>query len=315
MRRLALAGLVALVATVLVIQPGEPPQASAAQPADLPADLALVPADAAGFVHIRLADLWKNEIMDGFRKTWEKAGPKALAAFDKQFVPAPSTLSRGTAFILFDDKKKEHGVGILAFSAEFEPMAVVKAYLPNHTTEKVGNKTVYRSPDTDFEIYFPDNKHIVIGSEGSLNVYLTRPVAKTGPLAPALKLAASGAKVMVVSADVSALPISKNLLSEIPAEVRPILQAKQLTFALDLGAEARLDVRAEYADAAAAQNAEKAVKVLAEIGRKELARMKKELEDQLYDPKLKAPRPAADLPGALGTVFARGVPPLVWMKF
>jgi hypothetical protein len=307
MRRLALVSLAALVAAVLVIRPGAPPQAVAAQPAgDLPTDLALVPADAVGFVHIRLADLWKNEVMEGFRKTWEKAGPKALAALDKQFVPAPSTISRGTAFVLLDDKKKPQAVGILAFSADFDPQAVVKAYLRNNTTEKVGNKTVYRSPDTDFEFYFPDNKHIVVGVNGSLNYYLSRPVAKDGPLASSIKLAAGGAKVMVASTDISALPIPESALSDVPAEVRPILKAKQLTLAVDLGADARLDVRAAYADVAAAQDAEKAVKVLAELGRKELAKMKKDLETKLYDPNIKVPRPSSDLPDALMQVFALG---------
>ena len=158
-----LAVVAALTAAVLMVRPGAPPQAAAAQPADLPADLALVPADAAGFVHVRAADLWKNEVMDGFRKTWEKAGPKALDTLDKQFVPAPSTISRGTAFVMLDDKKKPQAVGILAFSAAFDPMTVVTLYLPKHTTEKVGLKTVYRSPEAEFEFYFPDNKHIVIG--------------------------------------------------------------------------------------------------------------------------------------------------------
>ena len=82
--------------------------------------------------------------------------------------------------------------------------------------------------------------------------------------------------------------------------------AKQLTIAVDLGADARFDVRATYADAAAAKEAEKAVKVLAELGRKELAKMKKEIEDKLYDPNIKTPRPPADLPEALSAVFALG---------
>ena len=202
-----LAVIAALTAAVLTFGPDTPPQATAAQPTDLPADLALVPADAAGFVHVRLADVWKNEVMDGFRKTWEKAGPKALAALDTQFVPAPSTITRGTAFVLLDNKKKPAAVGILAFSAAFDPMTVVKTYLPNHTTEKVAGKTVYRSPDAEFEFYFPDDKHIVIGVDGSLNAYLSKPVAKTGPLAAAIKLAGSGTKVMVASADISGLPI------------------------------------------------------------------------------------------------------------
>ncbi len=179
----------ALAIAVTLVRPDVAPHtsiAAAAQPADLPTDLALVPADAVGFVHVKLADLWKNEVMEGFRKTWEKAGPKALAALDAQFVPAPSTISRGTAFVMLDDKKKPLPVGVLTFSAAFDPMAVVKTYMTNHTTEKVGTKTVYRSPDSELELYFPDNKHIVIGYDHSLNHYLAKAPAKDGPLASAI---------------------------------------------------------------------------------------------------------------------------------
>ncbi|MBN9119140.1 MAG: DUF1559 domain-containing protein [Planctomycetes bacterium] len=310
MRRFAAcAAVAALVATVLLFRPdpfGPAPAARAAQPAEPSADLALVPADAVGFIHVRLADLWSNEVMSGFRKTWEKAGPKALAELDRQFVPAPSTISRATAFVLLDDKKQPQVVSVLTFSAAFDPAAVVKSYLPNHTTEKVGNKTVYRSPDNSLDLHFPDNKHIVLGVNGSLDHYLSKPVAKDGPLAASLKLAGSGTKVMVASADISALPIPPDALKDVPPDARDILKAKQLTVAVDLGADARLDVRAAYADAEAAQNAEKAVKALAEIGRKELAKSKKELEDKLYDPKLKTPRSATELPDAIGTVFALG---------
>ncbi|HEY1192347.1 MAG TPA: DUF1559 domain-containing protein [Gemmata sp.] len=300
----------ALAAAVALLHPEVAPQAatvSAAQPApELPADLALVPADATGFVHIRLADLWKNEVMDGFRKTWEKAGPKALAELDRQFVPAPSTISRGTAFVMLDDKKRPHAVGVLAFSAPFDPVKVAKVYMPNHTTEKVNGKTVYRSPDSPVEFYFPDNTTIVIGYEGALDYYLSKAPAKDGPLAPAIKLAASPTKVMVASADITALPLPPEAFKDVPPEALPILKAKQLTLAVDLGNDARFDVRAAYADATAAQDAEKAVKALAELGRKELAKLKKELEDKFYDPKNKTPRGPEDLPEAIGTVFALG---------
>ncbi|MDY3562343.1 DUF1559 domain-containing protein [Gemmata sp. JC673] len=300
----------ALAATVALLHPEVRPQAGAAraaQPAvELPADLAMVPADATGFVHVRLADLWKNEVMEGFRKTWEKAGPKALAELDRQFVPAPSTISRGTAFVLIDDKKRPHAVGVLAFSAAFDPAKVLKTYLPNHTTEKVNGKTVYRSPDMPIDLYFPDDKHIVIGSEGSLDAYLAKAPAKDGPMAHAIKLAASPAKVVVASADLSALPIPPDSFKDVPPEALPILKAKQLTLAVDLGKDARFDVRAGYADDAAARDAEKAVKALADLGRKELAKTKKELEEKFYDPKIKTPRGPEELPEALAAVFALG---------
>jgi prepilin-type processing-associated H-X9-DG protein len=302
LRTAAVATVAALTAAVLTVRE---PRTAAAQPADLPADLALVPADALGFVHVRYADLWKNEAMADFRKTWEKAGPAALAGLDKQFVPAPSTVSRATAFVVMG----EHGpkpIGVLAFSAAFDPAAVVKAYLPEHTTAKVGDKTVYQSPAAAVDLYFPDDRHIVVGGRGAVVGYLAKAPAKTGPLAPALKLAAGGAKVMVAAADVSGLPIPPKAFGDAPPAVRPLLKATRITLAVDLGADARLDLRAGYADAAAAGDAEKSLQALAEMGRAELAKAKKELEAKLAAPTAKTPRPAEDLVEALGTVFALG---------
>lgn len=306
LRITAFATITALAATVLLLSSDASQVASAAQPAEMSADLALVPADAVGFIHVRFADLWKNEVMDGFRKTWEKAGPKALETLDKQFIPAPSTISRASMFVLLDDKKQPQMVGVLAFSKSFDTTTVAKMYLPKMLTEKVNGKTVYRSPDVDVEFYFPDDKHIVIGHGKSLDHYLAKAPAKDGPLASAIKLAATGKKVLVASADISSLPIPDNALEEVPADTRAILKAKQLTIAVDLGADARFDVRSIYPDVAAAQDAEKAVKAMADLGRQKLAKMKEELEAKIHDPNIKTPRPVQELPEAIGNVFALG---------
>src|SRR4051812_15163799 len=90
-----------LLATLLLLRPGAEPAAVAQPPANA-TDLSLVPADAVGFVHLRLAALWRNEMFPELRKTVEKAGPRALAALDVQFVPAPSTFDRATGFVLLD---------------------------------------------------------------------------------------------------------------------------------------------------------------------------------------------------------------------
>ena len=75
------------------------PSVAAAQD-KLPPDLALVPADALGFVHVRVADVWKSEPLKEWRTMILKAGDEALAAFDKRFVPAPSSIERITAMLL-----------------------------------------------------------------------------------------------------------------------------------------------------------------------------------------------------------------------
>src|SRR5688572_10258008 len=309
MRRFAAcAVLTALVATVVLFHPapfGTTPQAAAAQPPAITADTALGPADAVGCVHLRAADDWKSDLMSGLRKTYEKAGPKATAALDAQFVPAPSTLARATAFLLIDEKKKPQPVGVLAFSAPFDPAAVVKAYLPANTTEKVGNKVVYRSPESDLEFHFPDNKHIVVGFDGSLDTYLARPVAKTGPMADAIKLAASG-KSFVGCVNVAALPLPKDVFTGAPPDVLPLLKAERVTVSVDLGADIKASLAATYGNATAAQDAEKGLKALADYGRKELAKVKADIEGRLYDPKEKAPRKLGDLPEAVFFVFALG---------
>ncbi|QJW93581.1 DUF1559 family PulG-like putative transporter [Frigoriglobus tundricola] len=59
-------------------------------------EMDFVPADAAGFIHVRVRGLWHTEAFADFRKLVEKAGPQAKAVIDDSFVPAPSTLDRVT---------------------------------------------------------------------------------------------------------------------------------------------------------------------------------------------------------------------------
>jgi hypothetical protein len=301
------AGLLAFPTTE-PLQAAEPAAALAATEAQpgLPADLALVPADCVGFVHVRLAEVWKDEMFAGLRKTWLAAGPKALAALDQQFVPAPSTIDRFTGFVLFDPQGMEPlPFAILAFSAPFVPEQVVKANMPEAKSRKVGGKTVYTTAKyPEIAVSFPDNKHVLIGPDHGMDAYLGKPVARDGPLAGAIKLAAT--KPVLAAANVAALPIPPDALNDVPAEIRPLLKAQQMILSLDLGKEPRLELRAIYADEAAAKEAEKAARALIDLGRAELAKFKKELEDRLYDPKAKGPRPVEDLPDALLTVFAIG---------
>ena len=297
----------ALLASMLVFDPVADVQAIAAPDAVVEpnADLAMVPADAVGFVHIRLADLWKNEMFSGLRKTWERAGAKAIGTLDSQFVPAPSSIDRATAFVLLDDPAKEPQVfGIIAFSKPFAPAKVATAYLPKAERKIVAGKVVYSDANLGIEVTFPDNRHVLIGQAGSLEGYFARPPAKDGPLSGAIKLAAT--RPVVAAANIAALPIPAGALNEVPENVRPILKAELLMIALDLGEHAKLEVRASYKDGAAADDAEKAVRALVDLGRQQIAKQIKEFEGKLYDPKIETPRSAQDLPEALGAVFALG---------
>ena len=54
--------------------------------------LHLVSADAAGFVHVRLADLWGSPALADFRQMLSKASPRAWAVLERKYAPAPSTI-------------------------------------------------------------------------------------------------------------------------------------------------------------------------------------------------------------------------------
>ncbi len=301
-----LAIVAALTASVILFRPGiEPVAAAAAQPA-IDADLALVPTDAVGFVHVRAADLWKNEVFAGFRQTFERAGPKALAALDAQFVPKVSTFERVTGFVLLDEQSKEpRPFAVLRFSADFKPEEVANAYLPEAEKKLVNGKPVYRSARADFDLYFPDKRHIVVGAPDSLELYLKHESPKTGPMSYGLKLAASG-KPVVASVNIAAMPIPPKALEDLPTEVKSLLKAEHVTISLDLAGAAKVELVAGYQNETEARDAEKAIKVLAEYGRKELAKIKADIEKKLFDPMMKTPQPIERLPEAVFSVFALG---------
>lgn len=308
MRYATRAGAVAMTAALaaVLLQAGSRPLAVAAdsQP-EVDADLALVPADAVGFVHIRAADLWKNEIFAGFRQTFESAGPKALAALDSQFVPKVSTFDRATTFLLLGEQHQPLPYIVLQFTAPFNPDDVANAYLPGADKTNHGGKTVYHGGRSDFDLYFPDNRHIVIAAPDTMLRYLKREMPPTGPLSPALKLAASG-KPVVAALNVAALPIPPQALEVLPMAARPLLKADYVALSLDLTKSARVDLVAGYKDEKQAVEAERAVKILAEFARKELATLKTDIEKQLYEPRSKPPRPLDQLPEAVLSVFALG---------
>ena len=181
----------------------------------------------------------------------------------------------------------------------------MNAYLPNSAKTNLGGKTVYTGERAEFELFFPDNRHIVVSPPDAMTRYLKHESPKTGPMTYGLKLASSG-KPVVASINVAALPIPPRDLDVLPTEAKPLLKAEHVTISLDLAAAAKIDLVAGYKNAAEAQDAEKALKALAEYARKELAQLKADLEKKLFDPRVKGPRPIEQLPEMAFNVFALG---------
>lgn len=171
-RELAAAGvLLVAVAAALVSRPAAP---AVAQSGDkLPSDLALVPGDALGFAHVRVADIWKSDPMKDLRKVLERAGPTAFATLDADFTPAPSTVDRVTTVLLpFKDKPEPRMVTILTFTKPFEAARVKKQYLPKGEELKANGKAYTADKMAGVSVHFPDDKTLVFGDADTLPQFL-----------------------------------------------------------------------------------------------------------------------------------------------
>jgi hypothetical protein len=298
-----------LAAGLVLFRPTAPP-AAAAPPLGAPADeLALVPADALGFAHVRLADLWKSDALAEFRKVVEKAGPDAVKALDEGFVPAPSTITRGTVVVTAPgkDEREPRVAVLLAFSAGFDRDTVVKAYVPQGKKKQAGGKDYWEDPDAELAVAFPGDRLIAVGNGPAVAALLAAPANADGPLSPAIKAARENSRHVIGAVNVSKLPIPPQAAAQLPADVQPLLKTRMVMVGITVGKDVRVEARAEYPDDAAAADAEKAVKAAAAMGRDALQKGRKEVEQALHGkPGTPKPRPIRELPEAVAGLFALG---------
>ena len=85
------------------------------------------------------------------------------------------------------------------------------------------------------------------------------------------------------------------------------MKAETISFGMALTTDAKLELRAVYADEQSAKDAERAVKAAADLGRKQLAEPKREMEAMLKGrPGAPKPRPIEELPKSIGGLVGLG---------
>jgi hypothetical protein len=266
-------------AVALVMIPGVPPtQAQPAQPAaKLSSDLALIPGEALGFVHVRVAEIWKSDAMTETRKFFQKAGPKALALLDTDFTPAPSTLERMTLVALpFKEQPEPRLVSIFAFSAPFDSAKVRKQYMPNAKEVKAGTKSYFEEKSIGAAIYFPNDTTIVLGDGETLPQFLSLGNKSDSPLKSAIETAST--KAMTGCLNLKALPIPPDLMNDVPEDFRPLFKAERLLLSAEMNKEVTLSIQLGFPTAEAAKEGEKGVRKAADFGRQALAEPKAQAE-------------------------------------
>jgi len=277
----------------------------------------LIPADAAGFVHARAADLWKTDAMTDYRRVVGKAGDDALKALDDGFVPAPSTLDRATVVVMTKPGRKggpvlnvppgkgafppKGGFGPPAGQGGFGPQQgmggdgpeVDTVFLLNFNTafdpakvreanlpkgiKQIAGEHEMWSETGGTGLAFHGDRTIIVGGEWAVRNLLIQKKTPDGPLAPALKLAAGGNRHVVGAINLKAYRPPADFTRGLPPEANTLWRADALAAGLVVGRGMKVDLRAVYKDDTSAEGAEKELRAGAEAGRKSLGEMKTKL--------------------------------------
>ena len=270
-----------------------------------PAAEPFVAKEATGFVHFKVAELYKHPSLKEYRGIFEKAGTRAFEALDEQFVPKPSTLVTVTAMMLPTPGGKNPFEGFVVaaqFSEAFDAAAVVKAYFPDAKASPKVKKLYLPAEPVGTAVFFPDDKTMVVGSAAILPK-LASASGGGSPLLTSVKADVEAGAVLYGAVNVSALPIPPEVFADVPEEFHPILKAESISFALTMSGKPVAKLQMNYADAAAANQADKSLRKAAEVGRKFLAQPREQAEAQLFGKKPKdGYRKLDDLPDAVMAV-------------
>lgn len=264
-------------------------------------ELDYVPGDTAIFVHVRLAEIWKSEAAKDLRAFLAKAGPKAIEAFDRRFVPTPSSVERITVFMLMrsvdkDQPPQPEPLIVFRTNQAVPTEQLLKSAMPKAVRKKAPRGEWFDDVDTRTGLAFLDANTFFIGESPTVEAFLTARPKPDGPMAAAVAIAAN--KPLTIALNPSLIPPSE--LESVPLPFRPLFAAKLAYVTLELTQGAKLEAVLRYADASArseAQDALKGVMVLAKQGLVEF--LKPQLEAQVFgDPKRVGPSPLEELPEA-----------------
>jgi prepilin-type processing-associated H-X9-DG protein len=271
----------------------------AAQPVDARAPP--IPADAFAVVHIRLADIWKSEALNEMRELLLKAGPQALKAFDRRFVPAPSSLDRLTIVVrLPSEPAREPAVVFyLTTSTPFDSEKLVKGTFPASRRQQVGGTRYYVDDKADVGLAIVNEQTIMFGSPGSVQATLEKPSGTGGPLAATLKLA-SPTTPIVVGVNLATLPAPRE---QIPAAFAPLLKAQLFTTTVEIGKQARVNLGMQFPDEEAAREGEKTIREGIAMARSALPMARSQLEAMLNGKNKEARSAITELPEAVAGLY------------
>jgi serine/threonine protein kinase len=217
-------------------------------PAELPADLDLVPRDAFAFATVRVADvLSRQTIRDlgalGAPALGESAAVlKKLSDLERDSGIGPGDIERATVVIVNNDP--DRSAFVLALSKPYDPQRVRHALMKEKEllSEQIAGRTVYRSLDSWGTFCFFSERVVILGSPLGMVPLLERQARRPPPgmLGDALGQAAqSHALVVGLRPSQKFFEDMKETLSR--SKLESLRELETASLVLDLPAPARPD--------------------------------------------------------------------------
>jgi RNA polymerase sigma factor (sigma-70 family) len=291
---LFLLGLTVLAVTTGLVTPRSPDEKPAqtgqedrtAPPAAArtPADLALVPNDAMGFVRVSARALWNSEAMKKVRRQASREALGLLSEAEKSLGIAIDDIDTVTAIVV-----PPPGPPLLVVISTARPYArekVRQALVPQGREQQYKDKTYFSADKDSTALYFVSDRMFMVTELGALQKYFNL-VASPGarrPLGEALKLAEHKYDV------VAGLHIPEGLAQmirqeEVPpaaAFLMPLLDVELGTLTMNFDSEAKTRLTLRLPDEAAAEKAVNAIETGVGVLKQQLAAVQEEARKDAF---------------------------------
>jgi prepilin-type processing-associated H-X9-DG protein len=240
---------------------------SATKPA-LPPDLQQVPADAAFFVSLRVADLWNSDPVKALRQQKGQEIAEGLTKFEKEAGVAPIEMERAT--VVMSDFKSRGPLAFITTLKPYDRAKILATALPGAKAEKRMDQIFFIS-DKERAFFFQSDRTYLVGSAQAVRTYFDRPAAREGPLTMALELAAQN---HLVAGAFNIAGFAKEEGARLPPQMeafKDLLAARSATWTLDLGEREKTELRLNFSNEAEAKQAEKPLRAAIDLARVGLA--------------------------------------------
>ncbi len=321
----AAAGLTAaLTLAYLDVNRPAPAREEAEARAALPPDLALVPADAFGFVHIQMTQLWETKAFPQMVQELARKDPDFRRDVEKHLGVPPESLAGITVFGLSPTDPRP--VLVLRTRKPYDQAKVLAHLVPQARKHQDQGKTYYTSPQNRAAVYPATDQVFMTGAAADVAQALAR---RTQPrdgkgLRAALKKA-TGRHLLTAGYQLPGQwrAVVKTLLDQEAAHdsfeaialysLKPFLEMESVTVVLDSDKETNLKAELTFADPAKAKAAVWPARDLIGVGRM-AARAGKEMVARQKDAAFLRPL-LGDLEEALQTAAVSQIGPVVQLAF